>query len=69
MTIISAEEGTQTMQEQNRAFEILEPNRFRRTMLMAADMKRAINERYKREQANRTITKEEIKNVIWRNNS
>lgn len=55
------------MQEQNKIFTELAPNIYERTMLMAADIKKTIIEREKKDQAKRRNKGGELVNAIWRN--
>jgi len=55
------------MQEQNKIFAELAPNIYERTMLMAADIKKTIIEREKKDQAKRRNKGGELVNAIWRN--
>lgn len=65
MTITST---IKTMQEQNKAFEQLEPNRFKRVLIMANDMKKTKDEEYRREEARRNKKFElDERNNVWKN--
>ena len=65
MTITST---IKTMQEQNKAFEQLEPNRFKRVLIMADDMKKTKDEEYRREEARRNKKFElDERNNVWKN--
>jgi len=57
-----------TMQEQNMIFEKLEPNKFKRVLRMAADMRRHIDEeRVEAEQKRMERYSNDERDKIWKN--
>lgn len=55
------------MQEQNKVFAELEPHIYKRAMLMAADIKKTIIERGKKDQAKKRDKGGDLLSAIWRN--